>query len=317
MKWVRAIRNSILVIGAAHIDRKAMALTQVQLKTSIPVHMTQSYGGVAHNVAENLARLGQRVSLLSIVGHDGEGERLREHFHALNINDRMLITSSQNKTATYTALLDETGEMFIALADMAIYEELTPAFFQGLGHTLSEHSYWFVDTNIPEDSLKYLCKLKQNYRHVQLFVDPVSVPKAKRLKKTLNGIDFIFPNRDELEILAEQSIATHEDIVAASKSLLALGVGNVIATMGPEGVYVVNAKGAKHYAAYQVEVVDVTGAGDALVAGFMYGYHQTHDIDNAIQYGLACATLSLSTVHTVSPNMSISLLDEIIKRKGM
>lgn len=314
---MRSIRDSILVIGAAHIDRKALARTKVQLKTSIPVHTTQAFGGVAHNVAENLARLGEPVSLLSIIGSDTDGHHLRQHFSDLNIDDKMVHTSSRSKTASYTALLDETGEMVIALADMEIYEELSPVFLQRFAHTLGEYPCWFMDTNIPMESLHYLLSLKQKNSDILLFVDPVSVPKAQRLKDNLEGIDFIFPNRDELEVLTNQTITTHEEIVAASKTLLAQGVGNVITTMGAEGVYVVNAEGALHYPAYRAEVADVTGAGDALVAGFMYGYRITRNIPSAINYGLACATLTLATVHTVSQILNPWQLEEIIKKKGL
>ena len=69
----------VLVIGAASVDIKARARGPLQRDTSNPSSIRFSLGGVARNIAENLARLGVHATLLSAVGTDHFGQRILEH----------------------------------------------------------------------------------------------------------------------------------------------------------------------------------------------------------------------------------------------
>src|SRR5690606_2286804 len=66
----------IAVIGGAVLDRKYHARHELIMGTSTPVEGHRNFGGVARNVAENLARLGATVSFVSAVGDDLSGREL-------------------------------------------------------------------------------------------------------------------------------------------------------------------------------------------------------------------------------------------------
>src|SRR4051794_28562466 len=132
--------SSIACIGAAHVDRRAHALGPVVPGSSNPVRIGTASGGVARNVAENLARLGCAVSLVSRVGSDPEGAALRAGLADLGIDIAGLARSDTASTASYTALLDPSGELVVGLADMAIYDELTPAALEPLLPALARHA---------------------------------------------------------------------------------------------------------------------------------------------------------------------------------
>ena len=68
------MERTVACIGAAHIDRKATAAGPIVPGSSNPVTMRVGAGGVARNVAENLARLGLPVTMVRRVGHDREGD---------------------------------------------------------------------------------------------------------------------------------------------------------------------------------------------------------------------------------------------------
>ncbi len=70
--------SHILVVGAAGLDTKGYVAGPLQPGTSNPGDIRISRGGVARNVAENLARLGEHAVLLSAVGDDRSGWRVRE-----------------------------------------------------------------------------------------------------------------------------------------------------------------------------------------------------------------------------------------------
>lgn len=302
--------QGILCIGAAHVDRKAAAKTDIQLRTSIPVSSHHTLGGVARNVAENLARLQVPVALVSRLGADPQGDWVHTHSADLGIDISGLTRSTTCSTASYTALLDGSGEMVLGLADMDIYDEFTPAELAAVPAHLFERPLWFLDTNLPEATLAALMQ-KRSASH-RLLLDPVSVPKAHKLIGLLDGIDFLFPNRDEAELLSGISIHTEPDIRRAAAALHERGVQNVILTLGEAGVYVHGSELTAHFPALPTAVRDVTGAGDALIAGFLYQYNRTQSVEQAIRAGIAAATITIQSAETVHPDLTAARLHALI-----
>lgn len=299
--------DKVLCIGAAHIDRKATAQSDVLLGTSIPVSVSASLGGVARNVAENLARLQCPGALLSRIGNDAEGEMVLSGCRSLNIDTRMLSRSTAFPTASYTALIDRKGDMIVGLANMEIYDELTPSLLEPLMPEMQKHSLWFVDTNLPVATLKSI--LASSRRFATVFVDPVSVAKAKKLQGLLANIDYLFPSRDEAEALSGISIRTGSDAERAGKKLCGLGVKHAVITLGAEGVCVTSAGSSWRLPALAAASVhDVTGAGDALAAGVIFGIVTSLPLGASIRFGIAAATLTIETDYTVNPLLSAQLL---------
>ena len=78
----------IACIGAANLDRKLRSLATLTMGTSNPARQDESFGGVARNIAENLARLGAPVSLTTAIGDDSSGRALLAHAEAAGIDTR-------------------------------------------------------------------------------------------------------------------------------------------------------------------------------------------------------------------------------------
>ena len=304
------MQQGILCIGAAHVDRKAKAKTVVQFGTSIPVTVEQGLGGVARNVAENLARLGCDAAISSRLGYDKDAEWVHKHSLDLGLDVSGLVYSHNHHTASYTALLDDSGELVLGLANMEIYDEFTPDTLSALPADLFTRPIWFLDTNPPQETLQALLQKRTN-QHL-IAVDPVSTPKARKLLGQLSGIDFLFPNRDEAEVLSGETISTLDDVRRAGEAICAQGVGHVIITLGSEGVYVVGGQTERVFPAFSAKVLDVTGAGDALIAGFLSGYQNTQSVEVAITHGLAAAKLAIETTETVNPLLTPQRLQQVL-----
>jgi len=303
------MRDGVLCVGAAHVDRKAYAQTDVRVKTSIPVRSETGLGGVARNVAENLVRLGTPVALISRVGDDAEGDRVRREMAALGIDLAGLTTSAERPTASYTAVLEADGELVIGLADMEIYEELTPERADALPDQLLDRPFWFLDTNLPAATLERLAGRAAQGQ--LLAADPVSVPKADRLLPILGRIDVLFPSREEAELLSGLAIRTPADAQRAAEQIVKLGVGQVIITLGSCGVCAAGKWLNGQVSALTANVRDVTGAGDALIAGYLHAISGGQSAMDAIRFGIAAATLTVEHQATVHPGMS----PELIKQK--
>jgi pseudouridine kinase len=120
--YVLPDHRPVVCIGAANLDRKLRTLGPLALGTSNPASQSESFGGVARNIAENLARLGAPVALLTAVGADSSGAALLAHAESLGIDTRGALRLDGASSGTYTAVLDQNGEMVVALADMALYD---------------------------------------------------------------------------------------------------------------------------------------------------------------------------------------------------
>jgi len=182
---------------------------------------------------------------------------------------------------------------------------------------------------------------------VPLLIEPVSVEKARKLRKILEGsergsesesgrwvIDYITPSRDELESILGAGMERDDDnkdidvdLVRAAEQLKCRGVKNVIVTLGKRGIYVSCSGGggagegrkkdcwSKFMAPYKGEVVDVTGAGDALVAGLVYGIYKGYSLEVGARFGLAAAALTVSTKETVRRDLREGLLRSRIEEE--
>ena len=292
--------GGVVVIGGANIDLRGRPVGEVlERHTSNPGKINVDSGGVGRNIAHNLALLNIPVTLLSAVGDDGEGIRILEETGKDGVKMEQMIISGEHPTGIYLAILNEKGEMEVAVSDMRILEEVTVDYLRSKAYLIKESKIVVMDTNIPEESIGYVVDLCNKVK-VPLLIEPVSVEKAKKLRKVLGesesgsesgrrAIDYMTPSKDELEsILGEGAEREDErgldldidlDIVRAAEELKGKGVKNVIVTLGERGIYVSCGRSDegrkedwnKFIAPYRGEVVDVTGAGDALVAGLVYG----------------------------------------------
>ena len=97
----------VVVVGGANVDIKARSTAALVGGTSNPGTVVRMPGGVGRNVAENLARLGSRVALVSTVGSDPDGDWLLEETAAAGVDVSSVLRGG--RTGRYVALLDANG----------------------------------------------------------------------------------------------------------------------------------------------------------------------------------------------------------------
>jgi len=326
--------GGVVVIGGANIDLRGRPEGVVlERHTSNPGRINVGSGGVGRNIAYNLALLNVPVTLLSAVGDDGEGIRILDETGKAGVKTEQMIISGEHPTGIYLAILDEKGEMEAAVSDMQILEEITVEYLRSKAYLIKESKIVVVDTNIPEESIEYVVDLCNKVK-VPLLIEPVSVEKAKKLRGILNGrwtIDYVTPSRNELESIlgagverdSDEDEGIDVDVMKAAEELRCKGAKNVIVTLGKRGIYVSCGgvgKGKKEdwnkfMAPYRGEVVDVTGAGDALVAGLVYGIYKGYSVEVAARFGLGAAALTISTKEAVRRDLGEGLLRSRIKEE--
>ncbi|MHA0042747.1 carbohydrate kinase [Deinococcus sp. PEB2-63] len=297
----------VVVVGGANVDVKARTIQTAVPGTSNPGVTAQAPGGVARNVAENLARLGVPASLVSVVGRDALGDWLLRETEAAGVDVRPVLRAPEVSTGTYTAVLDASGELLVAVAAMAAVEALTPAALQERRGVLRGAAWVVADGNLPEASLAHLLSLAAE-AGVSVVFEPVSVPKAARLRSSLAaGLvpQVVTPNVPELGALLGRNVPDElEALRAAAAELHAQGVRLVWVRRGTAGSLLSGPDGVTELAAMPAVVRDVTGAGDAMLAAFLAALAAGLAPADAARHGHAAAALTVESDHAVSPTLT-------------
>ncbi|MBE7468184.1 MAG: ribokinase [Anaerolineae bacterium] len=297
----------VLVVGAAGIDSKGKANAPLTLGSSTPGTIRVSVGGVARNIAENLARLGIEAVLLSAIGAGGSGQRILANAGEVGINTDYLIISTEYHTAAYIALLDERGNLVMSVDDMEILALITPQIINRRRSLIKNAAMVVFDANLPEATIAALVKVAQRYG-VRLCADPTSNLLASRLKAYLPDLFMIIPNVLEAEILSGKTIKDESGAIAAARTLVNAGVKIVIITLAEAGVVYATARASGHIPAMATDIVDPSGAGDALTAAVVFGLLNNIPLDEAVRLGASAAAMTLACSDTVCGDLSLDIL---------
>lgn len=262
--------GGIVCLGGANVDRKLRVSAPVRPGSSNPVSVRETFGGVARNVAENLARCGVPVQLLSAVGEDAAGRALLAEAAQAGIGTEAVQVVDGALTGSYTAVLNADGSLHVAFAHMDPCERLTPAWLADHAERCRAAALVVADLNLPAATLAALVEVAAVAGAPPLVLVAVSEAKMARLPARLSGVRLVVLNRGELAAWAGTDALA--DGVAR---LRAAGVQDVVVTLGEAGLCHTVAAGSLVFLAAPAvpaeAVVDVTGAGDALAAGLCQG----------------------------------------------
>ncbi|KOY81034.1 winged helix-turn-helix transcriptional regulator [Lysinibacillus macroides] len=300
--------NEIICIGGANLDRKFHVKGNVQFGTSNPASSSFSVGGVGRNIAENLGRLNHQVTLLTTAGKDADWQVIQEASESF-MNLRYVEQLAEASTGSYTAIMDEQGELALAVANMEVYDLLLPSLLKKHETMLVNAGCFILDLNCPKETVAYIQQVAIA-RATPLVIVPVSSPKMNRLPETLQGVTWFICNTDEAETIVGHKIENATHYEKALQQLLQLGAEHVIITAGSKGVYAASTTIAPgHFAAKVIDKIeDVTGAGDAFVSAVIHSWLTGQAFETCIDAGLTNAKNTLASPYTVRPELSVDLL---------
>jgi pseudouridine kinase len=317
---LRAETGSVLVVGGAVLDTKVRTAVPPVLGTSNPGTASATVGGVGRNIAENLARLGRPTVLVAAVGDDPAGDTVVQRTSAAGVECRHVVLSP-HPTGTYAAVLDERGDLHIAVADMRATDELAVADLAVVPSLLGGADALVVDANLDATVIRWLLSAAQD-AGVRSVFEPVSVAKATAAAPVLDGsvrVHTITPNVDELAALVGHPVDDTMDAVrTAADELHDRGVVHVWVRRGTRGSLLSMAtpsdadgphgSRAVLVGAPEVEVADVTGAGDSMTAGYVHALLDGSDVVEAARYGQVLAALTCASADTVRADLTAALV---------
>jgi pseudouridine kinase len=303
-----------LVIGASGIDIVGRLISDLNPSTSSPADIRTSFGGVARNVAENLSRLGQPVKLITVVGEDKNGDRLLEHVDKAGVDTSGVLRTSQGPTGTYVAVIDQNGELKFGLDDMRLMNVLTPDYLEQNFELFKEASLLFLDMNISKKTLRKAMSLARR-ANLPVCVDPTSRTLAGKLVPYLSRFRLITPNSSEAGLLCDHEfrISDREEALYVAKHLVSEGIDIVIITLAEFGVCYATSETSGYIPAIRTEIIDPTGAGDALTAMVIFALLNDIPLDDSVRLGVTAATMTLRYPGAVVPDLTLEkLYDQLV-----
>lgn len=300
----------MLVIGTAALDIKVQARSlAIEPELSNPAIIHLGFGGVARNIAENLARLGANVSLVSAVGMDDAGTQILQQLATVEVNTDAVIVSEDHNTGAFVGIYQLDKRLRVAFDDMQVIRLITPGYLHQRRRMFRDADALCIDANLSARTLETLFRLARE-NEIPVCADATTTLLAPRLHPFLPELAALTMNRSEAEALLGSRIRDDDDVLQGVRRLAQLGVGLAVITQGAEGLSYATSDESGRLPAFNAEVVDPVGAGDALTAAIAYGLVGHLHPAEVVRLGLAAAAQTVICSETVCPNLNLEILYE-------
>lgn len=305
-------KEYIITVGSANMDVAGYSHASLNYADSNPGKIKFTPGGVGRNIAHNLALLNKPSWLMTAVGDDFYGRSLLAQTRQSGVHvEKCLIVPGEN-TSSYLSLLDNTGEMLVAINDMSITEHISPGFLAQHRDFICEAQVIVADCNISEDALAWLL---ENAGEVPVFVDPVSAWKCGKIRDRLSRIHTLKPNRLEAETLSGIALSGRQDVEKVAAWFHEHGLNRLVLSMGGDGVFYSEKQGGSGWSpAIKTQVINVTGAGDAMMAGLAACWGEGMSLIDSIRFAQGCSAMALASEYTNNPELSVANVRTLVEK---
>jgi sugar/nucleoside kinase (ribokinase family) len=270
--------NRLPAVGTADM------LEQIELKC----------GGCALNTGLVLRKLGVATALAGKVGGDTFGKFLLEHIKDLGADTHMIKTDARINTTTAIVLISENGERSFLCCQGGNERFSLEDIEMG---SLSMSKILHIGGIMKLKSLNTAGLLKHaQYSGVTTSIDTdwdTTGQWLVRIKDCLEYTDIFFTSIEEGRLIS--SCKTRQEI---GRFFLDRGVKTFVLKMGEQGSYIKSARDEFTVPAFDVAVMDTTGAGDAFVAGFLAGYSKYWEPLKILKFANACGALCTTRIGT-------------------
>jgi len=279
------------VIGSLNVD---LVVTTDRLPRTGETVIAKDFqinpaGGKGANQAVGLARLGAEVSLVGKIGDRFHGPEYLERLKEAKV-DCQLVDVEPGYPGVATIGVDEKGENSILVYPGA-NQKLDTHYIDREWEKIVAHDIFLLQLEIPIETVIYtVTRLREAGKTIIL--DPA--PAQLLPDSLISAVDYLTPNLIELESLTKLPFDGEDEIIIAAAQLIDRGAKKVITKAGPSGAYITNSNSTRNRAAFQVDVLDTTGAGDAFNAGLAVALARNETIDDAVRFANAAAALSIT-----------------------
>jgi ribokinase len=272
----------VIGFGALNVD-KLYKVNRVAAKEeeSFITDFAEACGGSAANTVVGLARLGCRVGFIGKVASDREGKMLLEEFRGEGVDTRGIAVAEKGRSGTAMGFVDEKGDRALYV-DPGVNDEVK--FNEKIKGYSFQTKFLHLTSFVGEESFQTQKKtLEVLPEDVRVSFDPGALYARKGLAALGSIVEkshVFMPNASELELLTGMT-----NYRKGAERMLEKGVKIVAVKLGSRGCYVADGRQSHRVEAFEVNVVDTTGAGDSFCAGFLYGLIKHKNLEECGRIG--------------------------------
>ena len=313
----------LLAMGTAAVDIKACLARAPLPTTDVPGAITIKAGGVARNIAENLARLDVPIVFVGIMGDDPQARLLIELSRAARLDVRPIARSVPSttdpirsklpndlSTATLNVVLSPDHRQIAGVFSGAILDALQPSDLDQLRDAIEAAPAIIADGGLPADVL--IALRDRLPADVFFYCNPGSVALSSRLEPILDRLDLLTCNHLEAAALTQVNVNGPAKLISAAMILVKRGVKRAVITFGARGLAYADEERSLYQPARPAHLVDATGAGDALAAAMIEALLRDEPINVCLQRGLAAAAITCESEDSVAREMSMEVINKRI-----
>jgi len=243
-------------------------------------------GGSASNFAVAIRRLGMKSRIIGCIGDDLIGKMLLEEFRKEDIDINFIrIIKGVYSGQVFILKIGNESKRMIAFRGANSYLDENIMDFKALNNILLIHA-----SSIPSKRIEKIFEEARNRNIITSYDPGSSVIRCGEFNYNfIKKLNFLFLNRLEARLLVGcNELSKIAKLLEINKDL------HIVLKCGEEGSYIINRKNILYSKAFKVKVIDVTGAGDAFNAGFLYSYLKDFGLKTSLRFGNAVAALKIS-----------------------
>ncbi len=294
---------SILVIGAAFVDIKGFPTDEYQPTGRNVGRIEYIHGGVARNVAEDIANLELRPTYLGIVDDSPMGADVLRKLknHKVNVDYMLTIPDGMG---TWLAVFDNQGEVAGSISKRPNMLPLVELLEEKGDEVFSQVQSVVLEVDLDKALVKKTLALAEKHG-VKTFALVSNMNLAVERRDLLRRFDCLICNQQEAGILFMDDYTgkTPEEMrEILRKKVPQAGIPTMVVTLGAQGsVYGDGAGNTGFCPAKKVPVKDTTGAGDAFCAGVTVGVTYGKTMEEALEIGTVLAASVITSTDNVCP----------------
>ncbi len=284
----------LVTIGGSYVDI-IIKCTQFPLPSQPVSGTALSYNvtGPGPNQAVEAALCGCHVNLISKVGGDPFATIVKSTLAEYKINTDYVFTAEAKNTGAVITMVNSIGEN-ASLIYTGANSALLPNDIRLAEQVISEADICLIHGNLPEDAIvaAISCAKVHATKVILNPARPLDEPdKQAELPIEYFSADVLIPNLYEAADITEHSAANIHTAKLIGSDLVARGVGVAVITMGRRGCMVVDRNSADHIPAFDVELVNHSGTGDAFAGALAASFGANDDIRKAVKFACAAGAL--------------------------
>jgi ribokinase len=260
-----AKRPRIAVVGSANIDLTTFAERFPKPgETIFGQSFNLGFGGKGANQAVAARLCGADVFMVARVGSDLFGPATIENFRKQGIDANYVKQVEGVSSGVAPIFVEPSGQNRILVVKGA-NDAIEPEDVDAAGEMLKSVDCIVLQFEIPVETVYYTIAFARKHR-IRCILNPA--PAQAVDMTALKELDYFVPNEHEAETITGATVQTVDDARSCAGKLLAGGIRRVIITLGANGSLLAGREGSEHVAAFPVNCIDSTGAGDAFIGSF-------------------------------------------------